>query len=129
MPSTSIEHRAGDAAVFEATSPSGQYAVVFEDDGETGYFYGLDLSRPTDDPIVDALHLYSVSAVADRVHTYPIEIRWAVDRERAGLFIGGGCQAVFDFAERRAACRSGFPPPRGDFTATHQWDESLAEGL
>ena len=103
--------------------------MVFEDDGETGYFYGLDLSRSADIPIVDALHLYNVSTVADRENAYSIEIRWAEDRNRAGLFIAGRCQAVFDFDEKLAVCRSGFPPARGEFTSSHDWDEALTEGL
>jgi hypothetical protein len=102
--------------------------VVFEDDGDTGYFYGLDLARP-DNPIVDALHLYNVSAVADRDHAYPVEIRWAEDRNRAGLFIAGHCQAVFDFDDNRAVCRTGSPPAQGDFASTHEWDDALTAGL
>ncbi len=129
MPDTSIEHRAGEAAVLEAPAPRGRYVVVFEDDGETGFFYGLDTSRSDDGPIVDALHIYNVSAVADRDSEYPVEIRWVTDRNRAGLFIAGTCQAVFDFDQKRAVCRSGFPPAGSDFTTTHDWDEALTEGL
>ena len=126
---TEIDHRAGDAVIVESEAPTGGFAVVFEDDGETGYLYGLDRSRPADDPIVDALHLYNVSDVADRTNTYPIQIRWAREGNRAGVFIAHQCQGVFDFSARRAICRSGFPPPRADFTSTHAWDEALAEGL
>jgi hypothetical protein len=78
---------------------------------------------------VDALHLYNVEAVADRQSAYPVEIRWAEDRNRAGLFIAERCQAVFDFDEKRAVSRSGFPPASGDFTSTHDWDEALTAGL
>jgi hypothetical protein len=126
-----IEHRAGQEAVLQSDAPEGRYSVVFEDDGETGYFYGLDLTgaASADNPIVDALHLYNVSAVADRQNAYPIEIRWADGRNRVGLFIADRCQAVFDFDVNRAACRSGFPPARGEFTSTHDWDETLASGL
>jgi hypothetical protein len=99
----------------EAAAPGEGYVVVFEGDGETGCFYGLDVSRPADNPIVDALHLYNVSAVADRENAYSIEIRWAEDRNRAGLFIADRCQAVFDFDEKIAVGRSGFPPPGFSF--------------
>lgn len=126
-----IDHRPGQEAVLQAEAPQGRYSVVFEDDGETGYFYGLDLT-PTasaDNPIVDALHLYDVSAVADRLTSYEVEIRWAEDRPRAGVFIAGRCQAIFDFDAKRAVCRTGFPPASGSFTSTHDWDEALARGL
>ena len=57
-----IDHRAGQEVVLQADGPRGRYSVVFEDDGETGYFYGLALTAaaPADNPIVDALHLYNV---------------------------------------------------------------------
>ena len=45
MPTEPIDHRAGDAVVVESEAPTGGFAVVFEDGGQTGYFYGLDLSR------------------------------------------------------------------------------------
>jgi hypothetical protein len=125
-----IDHRAGHEAVLQADAPRGRFSVVFEDDGDTGYFYGLDLaSDASSGPIVDALHLYNVEAVADRQSAYPVEIRWAEDRNRAGLFIAERCQAVFDFDEKRAVSRSGFPPASGDFTWTHDWDEALTAGL
>ena len=126
-----IDHRAGQEAVLRADAPRGQYSVVFEDDGETGYFYGLDLTAAAsaDNPIVDALHLYNVSAVADRLTPHEVEIRWAEDRNRAGVFIAGRCHAVFDFDAKRAVCRTGFPPASGSFTSTHDWDEALARGL
>ena len=106
-----IDHRAGQEAVLQADAPKGRYSVVFEDDGETGYFYGLDLTgaASADNPIVDALHLYNVSAAA-AAGSCRVEIRWAEDRNRAGLFIDGGCHAVFDFDDTRAVCRTGFPP-------------------
>lgn len=48
--------KVGEKIVIEGPSPSTDFAVVFEDDGETGYFYGLDESCQSD-PIVDALLL------------------------------------------------------------------------
>jgi hypothetical protein len=126
-----IEHRAGDEVVLQADAPRGGFSVVFEDDCDTGYFYGLALTSEasSENPIVDALHLYNVEAVADRQSAYPVEIRWAEDRNRAGLFIAGRCQAVFDFDENRAVCRSGFPPVSGVFTSSHDWDDALTAGL
>jgi len=127
---TRIEHRAGEEAVLQADAPRGRFSVVFEDDGDTGYFYGLDLASEASsgNPIVDALHLYNVEAVSDRESAYPVEIRWAGDRNR-GLCIAESCQAVFDFDEKRAVSRSAFPPGSGECTSTHDWDEALTAGL
>ncbi len=127
----SLRHQVGTAAVLAADAPSGRYSAVFEDDGETGYFYGLDHAQEQtrETPIVDALHIYSVVGVVDQDASYPIEIRWAEDRNRAGLFIEGKCHAVFDFDEKRAVCRDGFPPATSGFTASHDWDKRLAQGL
>ena len=35
----------GTPLVVEGPSPEGDFAAVFEDDGETGYFYALDRER------------------------------------------------------------------------------------
>ena len=124
-------HRAGQNAARQSDAPEGRYAVVFEDDGDTGYLYGLDsvAQEVTSEPIVDALHLYTVANVVDRETAYPVEIRWAKDRNRVGLFIAERCQAVFDFDQKRAVCRSGFPPATGAFTSSHEWDDTLTSGL
>src|SRR5687767_11687122 len=55
----------GSKVSVEGDSPSTHFAVVFEDDGDTGYLYGLDLSKE-ENPIVDALQIYDVQAVTDR---------------------------------------------------------------
>ena len=56
----------GTATVLEVPGPLQPYKVVFEDDGETAYFYALDLSRPADAQIADAIHVYDVPVQADR---------------------------------------------------------------
>jgi len=120
--------RVGEATLIEAASPSAPFAVVFEDDGETGYFYGLDPSR-REQPIVDALHIYNVAAVADRDRTSTLEVAWSASGMQAALLINSYPHAVFDFAGRRGYCRSGFPPPLHtgwSGAASHEWhDEAL----
>ncbi len=37
--------RVGKPVVIEACSPRSHFGVVFEDDGTTGYLYGLDFDR------------------------------------------------------------------------------------
>ena len=44
-------------SVVEAPAPSGSSVCVFEDDGQTGYFYALDFTRG-ENPIVDAVEVY-----------------------------------------------------------------------
>lgn len=57
------ELRIGAPAVVEAAAPRPLLAVVFEDDGETGYLYAVDRSRPDGAQILDAVAVYVVSKV------------------------------------------------------------------
>ena len=109
--------------VVESASPAGRYSAVFEDDGETGYFYGLDADAA--EPIVDALHVYDAEAAAFP-QSAAFEIRWSADGNVVALVIDEQLHAIFDFARRRACCRTGFPPATGRFTASHDWDDALA---
>lgn len=45
--------RLGSDVFFAEDAPGGQHSAFFEDDGETGYFYAVDLTRP-DNVILDA---------------------------------------------------------------------------
>ena len=120
-------HRVGTQAFLPSDSADQRYAAIFEDDGQTGYFYGAQYSEPgsKDFSILDALHVYNVASVVDKEAIYPIEILWWPDRRRVGLFIERRCHAIFDFDLNRAICRTGFPPASGNFTNSHAWDESL----
>src|SRR5690348_10176709 len=62
---TQQHFKPGEPVVIAADSPVGRFSTVFEDDGETGYFYAYD-SDTTTNPILDAVHIYNVSAVVDR---------------------------------------------------------------
>ena len=124
--------KVGDAenGFLWTASSNGLYEAIFEDDGETGYFYGLVGSKESgDSAIVDALHIYKVADVVDPHAEYPIEIRWAEVGSRVGLFVEDKCHAVFDFDKKRAVCRTGFPPSSGGFSTSHDWDEQLAKDL
>ena len=116
--------RVGEKVVIEGPSPSALFSVVFEDDGETGYFYALDVSRQ-EDPILDALHIYDVVAVTDRDLPSQTQIVWSADGLKAALVINGYVHAVFDFEAKRGHCRDGFPPPLGDWREQqgHDWDD------
>jgi hypothetical protein len=116
---------AGAETVIESDSPAGRYQVVFEDDGETGYFYALD-NEKDGNPIMDALHIYNVQNVADRVKPSQLHIVWSVDTMKAALFINSYPHAVYNFSDGVGCCRTGFPPP-ADASTSHEWDESQME--
>jgi hypothetical protein len=120
------DFHAGQSIVVEGPAPEGQYAVVFEDNGETGYFYALDAAIE-DEPIQDAVHIYNVDGVADRHLPSTLKIGWALDNAKAVLLINDYAHAIFDFEARRGFCRTGFPPaPSGNRWSVggHFWDDA-----
>jgi hypothetical protein len=112
----------GVETVVQSDSPVGRYQTVFEDDGDTGYFYALDTEK-ADNPIIDALHVYNVQSVTDRDRPSQLHIVWSVDGKKAALFINSYPHAVYNFMDGVGCCRTGFPPP-ADPSASHKWDES-----
>lgn len=115
----------GNPITLECPSPKTSFAVIFEDDGETGYFYGLDLENKKQ-PVLDALHIYDVKDVLDPNVSVKVEIAWSEDGLKSRLAINGFAHAVFDFESRKAYCRNNYPPPDRRFTKSHQWkDEAL----
>lgn len=101
---------------------------MFEDDGETGYFYGLD-TRLGDEPILDALHVYNVDGVRDRERPNEVDVVWSEDGLRAALLINGYAHAAFDFGARRGYCRTGFPESSPWSAAGHAWDAAAVDFL
>ncbi|MCD5972027.1 hypothetical protein ALP94_02996 [Pseudomonas savastanoi pv. glycinea] len=122
------ELKVGQALVLEAPAADGSFVVVFEDDGDTGYFYALDTSA-VDNPIRDAMHIYNVADVSDRDKPSVVKIGWSIDHSKAVLLINDYPHAVFDFAARQGYCRSGFPPQTGNgwSESGHEWDESVLD--
>jgi hypothetical protein len=120
----------GTPLVLQGAAPSGEYAAVFEDDGETGYFYALNLAD-SEQPIQNALHIYDVQQVQDREEPSDVRIGWSSDGSAVLLAINGHVHAVFNFSTRQAGCRTGFPPPDGQGWAPegHAWRESLLEAF
>src|SRR5690348_15659417 len=107
------------------TSVVEPHELVFEDDGETGYLYVLDLDRSDheEQPIIDALLIYTVGD--ERGDRHEVEILWNEARHTAILFVDDIAQALVDFAEPRFMCRTGFPEPAPEApVTTHEWDES-----
>jgi len=115
----------GVEIVVESASPVGRYQAVFEDDGQTGYFYALDMERPYN-PIADALHIYNVESVVDKDKPSQLHIIWSADGLKAALFINSFPHAVYNFTDGVGCCRTGFPPPF-DSSGSHEWDETQME--
>jgi hypothetical protein len=86
----------GTPVIVEGASPGSRFVGVFEDDGDTGYFYALNMGR-TDQPIVEAIHIYNVANVTDRAHESSVEIGWSTDGLKAALLINGRAHAIYDF--------------------------------
>jgi len=114
----------GTEQFVDGTSPGGRFSVVFEDDGDTGYFYALDNSVP-DQPIQDAMHIYNTANVTDKHLPSLVEIGWSLDNLKAVLLINDHPHAIFDFSAKRGYCRTGFPPPSNSSGwSGHDWDDS-----
>jgi len=112
----------GDELFLSSQSTNGCAAVVFEDDGETAYFYALETENG---PILDALHVYNVAAVKDRDRLSEYKIGWSPSGRQAILTINGYPHAVFDFDGRKGWCRTGSPPGNERWSLSgHDWDES-----
>ena len=86
------------------------YGVVFEDDGDTGYFYAA-----SKDGILDALHIYNVEDVSDKHIPNHVLILWDDACTLAALCINDYIHAVYDFVEQAGYCRNGFPETDGEW--------------
>jgi hypothetical protein len=114
----------GTEDFVEGAAPDGSLAVVFEDDGDTGYFYALDKSQSSQ-PIQDAMHIYNVANVTDKNLPSIVELGWSSDAHKAVLLINDYAHAIFDFSAKRGYCRTGFPPPsESSGWQGHDWDDS-----
>jgi hypothetical protein len=97
----------GQDTFFDSISPLNSYAVVFEDNTETGYFYAANTQSSLQ--ILDALHIYNVAGFLDKEKPCKIQIVWSDDGLIASLLINNYCHATFDFEKRAGYSRNGFP--------------------
>lgn len=113
----------GVATWVGSRAAQGPYAAVFEDDGETAYFYashGLDGGVD----IQDAVHIYDVVSLTDKTSAAVIEIGWSPAGTQAVLMINDHPHAVFDFEAKKGWCRTDFPPSNGEWSVDgHAWDD------
>ena len=123
------EFLVGTPIVLEGPAPDGPFAAVFEDDGDTGYFYALD-SHEEGNPLQDAVHVYNTANVADRDKPVRAVIGWSIDNRKVVLLINDYPHAIFDFEAKQGCCRTGFPPPDpvGNWSIDgHTWSESAID--
>jgi len=120
--------RVGQPLVVDADSPAGRYAVVFEDDGESGLFYAVDTEVEDANPVQDALLVYMAADVTDAALESTLEISWSDDGRKALLLINDQPHAAFDFARRQGWCQTGFPSgasESGWSPASRQWSDDV----
>jgi hypothetical protein len=117
----------GDPTLVASDSPTSAYSAVFEDDGDTGYFYAVERGAGNALEILDAVHVYDVRNVVDREIPSEVHVRWSADGLKAALLINEYPHAVIDFAAARAYSRTNFPPPGGRWRAESRdaWRDDL----
>ena len=125
----------GVPTVVESAASRTPFAAIFEDDGKVASFYGLD-TRLGSPEVVDSVHVYHVSSILDHptaeldVHVpCDVELVWSHDEQRVALLLNRRPHAVFDFAAKRAYCRSNFPPGSRWSAQGHAWDERAVDFL
>ena len=117
----------GDRTYVDSTSPVGTVATVFEDDGDTGYFYAVERDGE-DIRIMDAMQIYVAATVVDRHRASELAVIWSAGGMQSALLINDYPHAVFDFATKRGYCHTGFPGPSSHWPdAGHQWSDSAME--
>ncbi|MCO5945659.1 DUF2251 domain-containing protein [Mucilaginibacter flavidus] len=120
----------GEDTFFSSISPTSPFAVVFEDDLTTGYFYALNNRKSQ--KILDAVHIYNVANVVDKHKPSLIQIIWTDDGQIASLMINHYCHAMFDFQNKSGYCRNAFPDSNGEWAQTDSrklTDELIAKLL
>ena len=102
------------------------YGVVFEDDGDTGYFYAA-----SKDGILDALHIYNVEDVSDKHIPNHVLILWNYACTLAALCINDYIHAVYDFVAQAGYCRNGFSEAHGEWVKVENrvLDDELLDKL
>jgi hypothetical protein len=112
---------AGEEIFLESSSSENNYAVVFEDDTETGYFYALRVNKETgEQQILDAVHIYESADIPTGKRPGTIKIIWSTDWLKCALLVNNYCHAVFDFGQQGGYCRNEFPPPNDIWTKSER---------
>lgn len=72
-------------------------ACVFEDDGETGYFYLYDKNGRG---ILDDLHIYTRAENID-ITENEVAVLWSADGSKCGVLIRNGMRGILDIRRNR----------------------------
>jgi hypothetical protein len=108
-----VELTPGQDTFVESFSPENRFGVVFEDDGETAYFYAVEKDQEGM-RILDALHIYEGDGMGTGKSR--LMIVWSKDWMKCALVLDGYCHAIFDFAAQGGYNINEFPPPNGIWT-------------
>jgi hypothetical protein len=132
----------GEDLFTESFSPESPYGVVFEDDGQTAYFYAVEKDKEGESlRVLDALHIRETGGeLAEEDAEEPttaapatsaqkpskLQIVWSRDWMKSALVIDGLCHALFDFIAHGGYNINEFPPPNEFWT---QGDRKLTMEL
>jgi hypothetical protein len=114
----------GQDLFIESLSPENYFGTVFEDDGDSAYFYAVEMDKEgTGLKVLDALHIFETDegpGDAELLLTagQPVKLLvvWSRDWEKCALVIGGLCHAIFDFKAHGGYSINEFPPPNSFWT-------------
>lgn len=107
----------GEDTFVESFSMENSYGVVFEDDGETAYFYAVQKDPDTSElRILDALHIYEKQPTTQEKKKCNLMIIWSRDWLKCALVLDDSCHAVFDFENQGGYNLNEFPPPNAFWT-------------
>ncbi len=132
-PTSQQTFRPGPNVFVVNDSPVGPYSAFFDDDGEAGYFYAVDLA--CDSLILDVLPVYDMRIARGQKRPSALSIVWSLDGQKCALLINGLPQAAFDFAAQRGYSRARMTRPaeehnRGTWAASdHSWSDAAVGWL
>jgi hypothetical protein len=135
----------GQDLFIESFSPENKFGTVFEDDGDSAYFYAVEKDNEGAGlRVLDALHIFETDEGGDEgaeigqapnsegrqrsdggaddklrlTAGQPVRLLvvWSRDWEKCALVIGGLCHAIFDFKAHGGYSINEFPPPNDLWT-------------
>ena len=123
----------GEPAAYETETVIGSFppsrkglGAVFEDDGNTGYFYAVDQGGE-DLEILDTLHIYNVEDVADKQLPVTAQIFWNEEESAVALILNGQCHALYDFQRHAGFCRNAFPAAKNEQAEPRELTDDLVQ--
>jgi len=108
------------------------YGVVFEDDGQEGYFY---LTKEDGSKIFEGLKLYDQGDTEKISEGDLLKILWHPKLKKVGVMYHEKIQAIFDIQKKESYSRLGFsielPVPNASWckSKNHLWDDSALSGF